>query len=376
MFEVMLKWPLFKSFYYLRYPRILPINYTISLTYNCNSKCSTCNIYKRRTKDMSVDEFKRVFSSLKKSPYWVTFSGGEPFLRKDLPQIINACYDLCQPKIINIPTNGILTHKIKDYVKAICQHCEKAQIIVNLSIDGIDEEHDKIRNVKGNYSRAINSYRELKKLKMKNLSVGIHSVISRYNVDNFTCIANTLMNLEPDQYITEIAEERQELHTIGMRITPELIKYKAAADFLIHRIKHTDIKKSTNKIAQAFRIEYYNFVKDILRDKKQIIPCYSGIASAQIAPNGDVWVCCVKGRPLGNLRKSNYNFSEIWKNIEFRNERKSIRRKECYCPLANSAYTNMLLDIKTLFRVSKRLIIERFPFIQKMMFKTKHSRSF
>jgi len=270
-------------------------------------------------------------------------------------------YEICNPKIINIPTNGILTNKIKDYVKAICEQCVKSQIIVNISIDGVDEEHDKIRNVKGNYQKAIHTFRELKKLEVKNLSVGIHSVISKFNVDNFTSIANTLINLKPDQYITEIAEERHEMQNIGMDLTPELINYKAAADFLIHRVKHTELKKTMNKITQAFRVEYYNFVKAILRDKKQIIPCYSGIASAQIAPNGEVWICCVKGKSIGNLRKYNFDFKRIWKGSDAKKERKAIRNRECYCPLANSAYTNMLLDVKTLYRVVKRLMKDRFP---------------
>ena len=358
MISVLSKLLFYKLFYKIGLPKILPMNYTISLTYTCNSKCSTCNVYNRKAKELTFDEYKKIFKSFGKSPYWVTFSGGEPFLKKKIVNIINLFYDICQPKIINIPTNGILTERIIKDVKQITEHCKKSQIIINLSIDGINQQHDSIRNVPGNYDKVLKTFNELKQLKAKNLSLGIHTVISKFNVDSFASIANTLMNLGPDQYITEIAEQRNELQTMNSNITPNLINYKSAVDFLIHRIKNTNISKQMNRITQAFRIEYYSLVKQILRDKKQIIPCYAGITSVQISPDGDVWTCCIKANPVGNLRKNNYNFKTIWKNNFISKERVSIKNKECYCPLANASYTNMLLDINTLYRVFYRSFIK------------------
>jgi len=60
------------------------------------------------------------------------------------------------------------------------------------------------------------------------------------------------------------------------------------------------------------RLEYYALVKRILKEKRQVIPCYAGFASAQIAPDGDVWMCCVRAEPIGNLRESGYNFKKLW----------------------------------------------------------------
>lgn len=358
MIELLPKLFLYKCAYYLGFPRILPMNYTISLTYTCNSRCSTCNIYKKTCNHLTVEQYDQLFTGLGKSPYWITFSGGEPFLRNDLVEIASLAYKRCQPAIINIPSNGILSGKIIDSVKEIASNCPKTQIVINLSIDGIGEEHDKIRNVPKNYQKVINTYNGLKKLNMPNLSVGIHTVISRFNVDHFAAISNTLMQLQPDQYITEIAEERIELGTVGTNITPSLFSYKAAIDYLIHRIKNTDIKKKMNRITQSFRIEYYSLVKEILKQKKQVLPCYAGVASCQISPDGDVWSCCIKAKPLGNLVEENYNFKKVWRSIDFAKERKSIKNKECFCPLANAAYTNMLLDIPTLIRVFYRSFIK------------------
>ncbi len=339
------------------FPRTMPMNYTVSLLYECNSRCNTCNIYKKKAKNLTVSEYRAIFKSLGHSPYWFTFSGGEPFLREDIDEIVAMAYEYCKPAIINIPTNGILTRRIVEKVKAICITCRHSQVVINLSVDGIGDQHDLIRNVPGNYKKVIATYHALRKLKLSNLTIGMHTVISKLNVASFPSIATQLMDLEPDSYITEIAEERVELDTIGADITPDQVRYRSAIDYLIHRIKNHQFK-GMNKITQAFRIEYYNLVKLILRDKTQVIPCYSGFASVQISPDGKVWSCCIKAEPMGDLRETSYKFRKIWFSSTMNKERRSIKHKECYCPLANASYTNMLMNLPTLLRVFYRSFIK------------------
>ena len=350
MLELLPKILIYKMYRSFGFPKLMPMNYTISALYTCNSRCKTCNIWKKKAENLTIDEYKVIFKKLGKSPYWITISGGEPFLRKDLVELCRVIYKYSKPKIINIPTNGILTSKIVEDVRAIVKDCHNTQIIINLSIDGIGKQHDEIRQVPGNYTKIIRTFKKLKELECKNLTVGIHTVISCFNVKEFSSIANELIQLDPDSYITEIAEERNELDTMNANITPDMISYRSAIDYLIHRIKNGKFS-GMNKITQAFRIEYYNLVKQILRDRKQVIPCYSGIASAQISPDGEVWICCIKAQSLGNLREHDYNFRKIWFNKKMKKERLSVKNKECYCPLANASYKNMLMDIPTLIRV-------------------------
>jgi MoaA/NifB/PqqE/SkfB family radical SAM enzyme len=342
---------------HLGFPRLNPMNYTVSLLYTCNSRCSTCRIWKKKARNLSVEEYAKIFKSIGHSPYWITFSGGEPFLRRDIVEVVSTIYNISRPRIINIPTNGLLVNTIVEKTAAIAKACPKARVVINVSIDGIEEQHDEIRNVPGNYNKAVSTFNKLKALSQPNLSVGIHTVISRFNVESFYSVANELLRLEPDNYITEIAEERVELDTVGMDITPGKVAYKSAIDYLIHRIKN-ERPKGFSKITMAFRLEYYNLVKEIMRDEKQVIPCYSGVASAQISPDGDVWSCCVRAKSLGNLRDSKYKFGKVWWSPKARKDRKSIHRGECWCPLANASYTNMLMNLPTLLRVSYRSFIK------------------
>jgi len=359
MIKIITKIPLYKAFHAFGFPSLLPLNYTISLTYNCNSRCATCKVYKRKcTEELTLAEYIKIFKNMRRSPYWVTFSGGEPFLKNELVAIVKSCYTICNPAIINIPSNGILTQKIVESITEICNHCKKTNIVVNLSIDGIGNHHNDIRGVKDNYEKVIATYNQLKALKLKNLTIGIHTVVSKFNVRNFHAIANTLMNLQPDQYITEIAENRQELNNTDLDITPDILQYKAVADFLIHRIKNTKIQNPLSRITQAFRIQYYDMVKQIMRDNHKVISCYAGVASCQITPDGDVWFCCIKAEPVGNLREKKYNIRKIWESDAVKKKRQEIKQEKCFCPMANAAYTNMLMDFKILTKVFIRSILK------------------
>ncbi len=354
-YEILPKIPQYKLFRYYNYPKILPLNLTVSITYHCNSRCRTYNVWKKKTDEFTKDEFDKTFGSIGKSPYWLTISGGEPFLRNDIIDICYSAYTHFKPGIINIPTNGILYDKIPGRVEEIAENCPGTQIIINLSIDGIEEKHDHIRNVKDNFKKALKTYEALRALDYHNLNIGVNTVISKYNIHDIPQIYSYFKEKNPDSYITEIAEERVELDTIGSRITPSIEDYTKAINFVIGATgqkKYSGISKMT----QTFRFEYYNHVKKILRAKQQVIPCYAGFASAHIAPNGDVWVCCIRADPIGNLRDAGYDFKKIWLNCKAHRQRESIKNKECYCPLANAHYTNMLCDLGTLVKVGMKVV--------------------
>jgi len=333
-----------------------PVNITISLLYSCNSRCMTCNVYEKRVNNFTVEEYAKTFKNIGEAPYWFTFSGGEPFLRKDIVDCIKAAYDHCKPGIINIPTNGSLYKVIPGRVEEMIKYCKDSDIIINLSLDDIGENHDKIRGFPGNWERAMQTYEELNKLrKYPNFTLGIHTVISNFNVDKFPEIYSELIKMNPDSYITEIAEERVELGTMEEPITPSSAKYHKAIDFLVGEMKKNKLT-GVAKIAQSFRLEYYAMVKKYLMQDKQIIPCFAGITSCQISPDGDVWPCCIRADSMGNLREHNFDFKKVWNSRSAGKIRKSIKNRECACPLANASYTNLLVSPKSLTKVVSRLV--------------------
>lgn len=104
---------------------------------------------------------------------------------------------------------------------------------------------------------------------------------------------------------------------------------------------------------RAFRREYYSKIIKWFNGGK--IPCYAGYSSAQIAPNGDVWFCCIKAESIGNLRDYNYDFKALWNNGKAELLREDVLN--CAgCLLANVSYTNSLFHLPTLVKVARQLI--------------------
>jgi FtsZ-binding cell division protein ZapB len=163
-------------------------------------------------------------------------------------------------------------------------------------------------------------------------------------------------NLKPDSYITEIAERRTELDNKNLEVFPEEKEYAEAIDFLLEKMENKPAY-GLSKITRALRINYYKMTKEVLKKKTQIVPCYAGVASGQISAEGEVWSCCVRGESMGNLRDKNYDFRKIWFSKKAEKLRKSIKNKECHCPLASASYTSMLMHPKTLIKIAYKLLL-------------------
>lgn len=338
------------------WPRLLPMNLTLSLTYRCNSRCATCNVWRREAEELTVPEWERVFRSLGRVPYWITVSGGEPLLRQEAVEIIHLACEHCRPAILNIPTNGLLPKRIARAIGEVTATCPGTSIVVNLSLDGWGEDHDRIRGVPGNFERAMETYQRLRALEAPNLTLGVHTVVSRFNAKAVPALyARVQEELAPDSYITEIAEERVELGTMEAGITPSPDVYGEAIEQVM-ALQSRHSPSGLGWVAWAFRRRYYRLVQRWLRERQQVIPCYAGWASAQISPEGDVWFCCVRAIPVGNLREADYDFRQVWWGERARALREEVRAGRCDCPLANAAYTNLLLHPPSLVGVAWDLI--------------------
>jgi MoaA/NifB/PqqE/SkfB family radical SAM enzyme len=353
--SVLARVPLFTAYRRTGWPRMLPLNVTLSPSPKCNSRCRTCNIWMKREDELTIEEWDKVLASLGRAPYWFTISGGEPLMYPHVVELAKLAYRHCRPGVINIPTNAILP-TIPDRVERIARACPDSQLIINLSLDGIGAKHDEIRGIAGNFEKFEERLGQLLALRRRlpNLTVGIHSVVSVFSVGHLDELIAYADRSGADQFITEIAEPRVELDTVGLPITPTKEAYGRAIDRLVAYVEGKSYSRMA-RFTEAMRIEYYKLVKRILDEQDQVIPCYAGWASAQIYADGTVWPCCVRADDLGRLRDVGYDFKRIWFGEKIREVRRSIAAKECHCPLANASYTNMLHDIPTMLRATRNL---------------------
>jgi radical SAM protein with 4Fe4S-binding SPASM domain len=312
--------------------------------------------------EFTTQEFEKTFASLGTGVVWVTFSGGEPFLRQDIVEICEAAEENCRPGIITIPTNCLLPQVIVSRTRKMLEKCAESTFVINLSLDGVNEKHDEIRGIPGNWNRFLETFNQLKNLKEEfpNLDLGVHSVVSKFSIDGLLDVYEYVKQLGPDSYITEMAERRTELFNCTKDITPTYSAYSNFVNELSRRLRRDYLTSSNfmSKLTQSFRLMYYQIAAQVLREKKQIIPCFAGVASCQITPYGDVWPCCILGydKVMGNLRETNYDFAKIWKSPKSDAIRRYIAGKNCACPLANAHYTNMLCSPLTIMKVVRNFI--------------------
>lgn len=352
-----------------------PINITLSVTNMCQSRCKTCGIWEMYRgnrgqgngsigEELTLSDFEKLFKSLG-HVYFVNMSGGEPFLRKDFPDIVEMANELLTPGVIHTPTNAIMPERIESMTRDIMQRLKASgrpvTFTVKPSFDGIGEKHNQIRGVAANFEKLMDTLERLKRLRTQypDLEIGAGTVISNFNINDIRETARLVHTLGLDSYISEIAEQRSEMFNTSDPITPSADAYTDAIRIFSEESRsHIGSAGQLGKTTGAFRLVYYDLVVRILRENRQVLPCYGGISNVHISPYGDVWPCCVLGYDysLGRLSDVGYDFWKIWNSPRAAEVRQYIRNGNCACPLANQAYSNMLASPMTMARVATAMI--------------------
>lgn len=353
------------------YKNFTPMTLTYSVTAACQSRCKTCQIGAmycqdptRPEKDLRLEEIEKIFQSMN-PVYFFNMSGGEPFMRDDLPEIVALACKYLKPRVIHTPTNAILSDKIIENTERIInivhKYDSRVPVTVKPSIDGVGDLHDEIRGVKGNFKCLLKTIQGLKVLEDKydNFHLELGTVISNFNIEHLEEIEDYVHSLGVESYRNEVAECRTEFFNLEDNITPPAEVYqKLIKEFARKVEENIGKKKKLAKTTEAMRVVYYDLAGKILKEKRQVIPCYAGVSNVHINYDGGVWPCCVLGyeKQMGNLRDYHYNFQELWHSEEAEAVRKYIKGKNCACPLANQAYSNELLYLPALFKVGVKVI--------------------
>jgi Fe-coproporphyrin III synthase len=126
------------------------------VTSTCNSLCRTCFYWDELNsgRDLSFAQLERV-SQTAPEFHKLWLSGGEPFLRKELADIIELFYRTNHVRHINLPTNGLLPNKVEAVMDQVLERCPELSIDLNFSLDGLANTHDAIRGVPNNFQKTL-----------------------------------------------------------------------------------------------------------------------------------------------------------------------------------------------------------------------------
>src|SRR5450432_513753 len=130
------------------------------VTSRCNSLCCTCFYFAKLNSldDLTNEEINRISKTA--PPYrklWL--SGGEPFLREGLAELVALFVHQNGVRNVNLPTNGLLPDKIFPTMDRMLELCPDVSIDLNFSLDGMQKTHDSIRGVPNNFVRTLATMR-------------------------------------------------------------------------------------------------------------------------------------------------------------------------------------------------------------------------
>jgi len=305
-----------------------------------------------------VDEIRKISKSLG-SLLWLAFSGGEIYLRSDLAEISKVFYKNNKPAIMLYPTNGLLPELIAERTEEILKYCKKSIVVVKLSIDGLNEAHDRLRNTPGSFDKTMQTYDLLGKLlkKYPNFELGVNTVFCSENQDSMDEIIDFVQGLK-----------NIKTHTISLiRGSLEDESYKKI-DYkkYLHAIKRLE-ENLKDKTAATYRFKggRIKAAQDILQrelihrtlfEERRLIPCYAGILNLVLTENGDVFPCEILTEKFGNIKDYGYDMKRVIRTEKAKKILASIRNKKCFCTHECYFMTNILFNLKLYPRLMKEYL--------------------
>ena len=289
------------------------------ITMRCNSRCRTCNIWKTKSfNELKLKDIGHIFNNkFWKNLKYVQLTGGEPFLRTDYPDIVNIFNNLKKVETIATPSNGFLTNKIVSDVKKSLEIINGKKLFsITISLDGLEKQHDYIRRIPNGYKKAVETVKKLKELEKsyERFTVGIETVISKYNVNNLDEIYNEFVKLTEHLNFTPAIEAPYFSNT--------------NEEFGISEKDYNSVIKFYRKIEKdnpSLSYYYENIIRFFKRGKRTY-PCLGLYKTICLGSNGEIYPCVMLDGSLGNALKD--NLFEMWFSEKTNKLRKSLKTNE------------------------------------------------
>lgn len=275
-----------------------PTSAIISITLNCNSRCNMCDIWKNNIQDeLSPTDYLKLPNSLKD----VNITGGEPFLRPDIEEIINNIKKACPKARLIINTNGFLPQNIKSKIKKILK--VDPNIAIRLSLDGWKSTHDQIRNYPNGFNLVMDSLKILKENNVRDL--GVSFTIMDKNYSELSRLYRFTQSENIELSLTLVTNSPIYFGPNKINLRP---KDSKKFELIIKSIINSRLK--TYKPKEWFRAWFDKNLYEFYITHQRCFTCDSGQNFFYLDSTGNIFTCHLKKWALGNIK--NHSFKFIW----------------------------------------------------------------
>jgi MoaA/NifB/PqqE/SkfB family radical SAM enzyme len=317
--------------------------------------------------ELSLEEIERFCRGLG-SLTFLRLTGGEPFLRKDLAQVVQLFHDITGTRRMGIITNGTKHENVRHTLETLKQSTPNLKLDVGVSIDDLAEEHDAIRKKKGVYQDAVRQIEDLLVFQKDwpNLEVSTVVTANGRNTPRLREIYELLHGLGVNRISCNLVRgyvADRELTQVDLAAYQEFLSWTDEHNRVHHKGLGAIVRRAKNRVGRQA-------VQRILENRHQSRPlaryrpfgrksgaaadeehtkalaegdgfyslgadapihCQAGRAIAVLQPEGDVNLCEVLDWPLGNLRESDFDWRAIWEGSRAEEARRMIDSTGCTC---------------------------------------------
>ncbi len=313
---------------------------SIIVTYRCNAKCNMCDVWHYPTKpseEIGLDVIKKL-----PEMFFVNVTGGEPFVRQDLPEIVSELR--MKAKRIVISTNGYFTDRIIELCKKF------PDLGIRISIEGSPESNDRVRGIPDGYRWTQETLRKLQGIGMKD--IGFAMTVQDMNYKDLVWLYEMAKKLDYE-FATATLHNSHYFHKFDNKI-----ENKEAVITEFERLIKELLR--SRKIKEWFRA-YFNFgLINYIKGNSRLLPCEMGKDGFFLDPWGDVLACngMDEKMPMGNLKEQSWD--EIWNSKQAQEVRQAVKdcRKNCWM-IGSAAPAIWHHPVKPVLWVLKNKVMQR-----------------
>ena len=311
---------LLANFHKLKHPYKL----FVVVTKSCDSSCLNCSIWKEGPQnELTLDEYEKIARNIGAHLSWLNISGGEPTNREDLIEIIKIFQKFCPNLLIlNFTTNGL---RIDRLIK-IAEYLNQTNIPiigVNVSIDGPEEAHVKLRGGSNSYQLAIKSLDALRKFK----NIKVHASMTLFD-QNAHLVDETFLNIK--KLIPNFSKDEMNLN---YSFHSKHFYQNAQENFLNNRVNNyferLKIKVWSLSLFAMMKNIYLKKLQSFIVNQKNPLPCSALSSNIYISEHGKIYTCTIWNKLAGSLRDNSFNIKAVLSNQNAIDLREQIKNNQC-----------------------------------------------
>lgn len=299
----------------------------------CNFTCEHCFNHeenKRDVAELSLEEINEVSKSFGHIKY-LTLAGGEPFINREMKQIAECFIRTNKVEHLNVITNGWFKERIIDFCDYIDSNFPHVFLTLNISLDGPEEVHDRIRQKNGSYKRCIDVISELKGKNYRNATVAVNGVYNRENANSIESFALSIIGEQEIPFAINLVRgetiQNEELRSIDI---DHYLKV-ARNIFEMNKKLNSSSFPRFEDLLQGVQSVVLDIIEKSVKEKKRMAPCQAGKKGIVLTADGDILLCEILGIRLGNIRNYNYDIMGVLNSEKCREEVDKIELTKCHC---------------------------------------------